>query len=546
MAPQRRFRFQSLLLFFAIISLMGCGPEKIFKDPPTSVATGLQFEDKIQGTALGGTVFINRAVDDSDASSYVLRWGSNGAPASTSDEFKSNYIGRVTIVASNNSIPYKYELYIPELPPEELNIDSIMVFTSNPAGENPIGIEVALNNLIEAPLAPTAHPQNVSFSDQNTRVTIQGNIEFVGAIDESNIHYYTLRYAGDDGCPLQTAAISQIPVGANYAYTISERTVISAARSVVVIAGNEHGEAVETDCALYSSSNTAEFNIITESQTPYWPARKVLIGEDTDDTEFVTALIEIQGSNDERDLSTGYYINLNDGTNGSCNTLLEFFPKKGKRQWHELQLDQWAVPTGATQFLVSTGTECGFEPHGQPHQIAIKNNIGQWFQIKTDAGKCLRAEDSEPTEFPDNDGQSSHLRLVDCDAYDEAQRFTRHTLDIGANEAFHRIVSVSKGGCIWRRDNTQTQEWQLMKSCNSGVGTVIRTATNGDNNKTFSLSIERDVSTDPEQPELEHSCAVVDGNKLISSWNNCNDANVVLVNLPRAGTENPDNYLSLY
>ena len=85
-----------------------------------------------------------------------------------------------------------------------------------------------------------------------------------------------------------------------------------------------------------------------------------------------------------------------------------------------------------------------------------------------------------------------------------------------------------------------------MKSCNSGVGTVIRTATNGDNNKTFSLSIERDVSTDPEQPELEHSCAVVDGNKLISSWNNCNDANVVLVNLPRAGTENPDNYLSLY
>jgi hypothetical protein len=549
-----KIRIDHLLLFAFFIILSGCRADALdprFREPPTSIATSIEFEDKIQGEALGGTISVVRALDDSDASAYILRWGSNGAVAQTNDEFTSNFIHRFEITGGYTDVPYEYQLYIPTPPPVDLNIDSIMVFTTNTVGDNSIGIDVALNNLIEEPLAPIEHPVSVSFEDGDSRVTIQGTIEFQAAVDETSIDFYTIRYADESGCPLQSSAIAIIEQGQAYSYTLSARTAPSSARSFVVLASNQYGEAAETDCSEYSASDHTVFNQIVPSMQPYYMAKRVKLSSDSDDTSQFTATLEIQGGNDERDLSTGYYVNLLDDSTGECSNQIAYFPKIGKRLWHTFEFTSWLIPENTTNLLISTGTECGFAG-GEPHRVEINNSRGNWYLIKSvDTELCLSAEDSEPTEFPDNDGLSSHLRMVSCDAYDTAQRFTVSNLylnDQPNSYVVYRVASVEKGGCLWRRDNAGEQEWQLMKACDDSVETQIqimsRNDDNGRRNKT--MAARNQISTDPDAPAWEYSCIVETGDKLISGWNNCNASNWSLFNFAPAGTANVNEYSALY
>lgn len=557
-------RLQPLLLPLLItpIVLTGCKGGNIQigpTDPPTSVAKKIEFTDIIPGNAIGGFIKVTRADDDSDATSYIVRWGSSYAPAPTSEEFPSNFITRFAISAARTGEPYSQEIYV-QAPPSELNIDSILVYTSNSAGENSTGVGTELINVIDINEAPTVHPVSVTFNDSDDRVSIAGTVNFGAPVDETGITSYVVRLAGETGCPLQGNALGEVAQGSAYSLTVPARTVLSASRSIVVLAKNEFGEAYSDDCNAYAHSDPATFNSIVPSDQPYFMANRATFktatgmptdaqSADNDDSVRYHAYLTVQSSRDERDLGTGYYINLGDSDGNCIKPALAFLPPAGgNRIDQEVEIDLPDMAANISKILVSTGTECGFtaNPNGPPHELALNNHLGDWYQIKSaTSGQCLQVMDTEPTQIPDNDGQSNDLRLVNCDAQNLAQRFSMQYMG-GGNENYdyyvYRVRSEYNGGCLWRRTNTDAQEWQVKKDCSiSELGTelqvIARSSTNGYRNKTLAV---RDAATSPQQ----FSCAIETADRLVSGWNNCAGSNSFF-NFAPAGTHDNSQYAVL-
>lgn len=534
-----------LLLSVAVVSgCKGTNPPTVHPQPPTSIAAALVFEDKLLGDGLGGKVLVARSPQDSDATSYVLRWGSNGVPVPVSDSFPSNFIARLEITGGYTATPYEYELYFPALPPAELGIDSIIVYTANSVGENPIGLATQFINVIDDPGATFAFPQAVSFSDADARVSIAGTISFVPPADESSISGYAVRFVGSTGCALDREPLAVIAVGQAPSFSVSNLTPPSSARAFAVIPRNLDQREPDR-CADFPKTDTSAFNQIVPSATPLFMASRVTLTPDSDETDNLTLTLQVQGSFDERDLSTGYYINLLDDRTGACSSRLAYFPKAGNRASHRLELSQWQVPPNTTRLLVSTGTECGF-PGGEPHVITLNNARGNWHLVRsTTSGLCLRAETSEP-DFPDNDGLSNLLRLTSCDAYDTAQRFTVTTAgydeEVGA-AVIYRVTAAESSSCLWRRDNLEAQEWQLKKSCDGSEGITadiqIRARSNANGRRDKSMAVRR-----PDGTVWEYSCAIETGaDRLTSAWNNCTSP--TLFNFAPAGTTDSSRYAVL-
>ncbi|NPU91684.1 MAG: hypothetical protein HPY82_07195 [Gammaproteobacteria bacterium] len=539
--------FNSTLLFLLLLSaalFSGCkstNPPTVHPQPPTSIAAALSFEDKLLGTGLGGKVLVTRALNDNDATSYVLRWGSNGVPAATHENFPSNFIARLEITGGYSATPYEYELYFPSLPPEELGIDSILVYTANSVGENPIGLATQFTNVIDDPQATFAFPQSVSFSDTDTRVSLAGTINFVPPANEAAISDYVVRFVGSTGCALDREPLAVIAVGQAPTFSFSNLTPPSAARSFAVIP-RDLDQREPDRCAAFLHTDTSAFNQIVPSATPLLMASRVTLTQDSDETDNITLTLRVQGSLDERDLSTGYYVNVLDDSTNTCSTRLAYFPKAGNRATHTLELAQWQVPPNTTRLLVSTGTECGFTG-GEPHVITLNNLRGDWHLIKSRSSNlCLRAETTEP-DFPDNDGLSNHLRLTTCDAYDSAQRFTVTTtgFDEEANAyVIYRVTAAASNSCLWRRDNLDTQEWQLKKTCDGSEGITadiqIRARSNANGRRDKSMAVRR-----PDSAAWEYSCASeTGGDRLTSGWNNCTSP--TLFNFAPAGTTDTNRY----
>lgn len=534
-----------LLLSVAVFSgCKGSNPPTVHPQPPTSIAEAITFEDKLLGNGLGGKVRVSRSPQDNDATTYVLRWGVGESAAPINASFPSNFIARLEITGGYTATPLEYELYFPSLPPEDLGVDSIVVYTANSVGENSVGRATQFINLIDDPDATFAFPQSVTFSDTDTRVSIAGTIHFVPPADESAVSGYAVRFVGSSGCALDREPLAVISVGQAPTFSFSNLTPPSSARSFAVIP-RDLDQREPDRCADFPRTQADSFNQIVPSATPLFMASRVILSPDSDDTDNLTLTLQVQGSLDERDLGTGYYVNLLDDSTGACSTRLAYFPKAGNRAVHTLELFQWQVPPTVTRLLVSTGTECGF-PGGEPHVITLNNLRGNWHQIKSSAsGLCLRAEAAEPA-FPDNDGLSNLLRLTACDAYDAAQRFTVTTAgyDEEAGAAvIYRVTAAESSSCLWRRDNLNAQEWQLKKTCDGSEGITadihIRAQSNANGRRDKRMAVRR-----PDGTTWEYSCAIATGgDRLASGWNNC--TNPTLFNFAPAGTTDSNRYAVL-
>lgn len=519
--------------------------------PPTSVALNIEFSDTIPGSGIGGTIKVTRAVDDSDATAYIVRWGSNGVPAPVTAEFSSNYIGRLVTSGARSDVPYSLDIYVAE-PPADLDIDSIMVFTSNSAGENTNGISVPLINVIDIDNAPTLHPASVTFSDTDERVSIAGTVTFQPPASEAGIASYVIRLANADGCPLQIPALGEVAQGAAYSFEVSPRAISSASYSIAVIAKNQFGEASSENCSDYAHTDPANFNTIVAGATPFYTANRATpaVPVDDDDTVAYHATVAVQGSRDERDLGTGYFVNLGDNAGNCLTPALAQLSPIGNREWQNVEINLPQVPTNATRILVSTGTECGYAG-GAPHELTLGNNLGNWFQIKsTTSNRCLQTMASEPGQIPDNDGQSNELRLTACDSHNPAQHFLVNNIyasDDPNGYVIFNVVSETTGGCLWRRNNSDEQEWQVRKDCSSSelgneIQIIARSNSNGRRDKTLAVR-----STVAEADKL-YSCAIESEDRLVSSWDNCSTtlfSSPSLFNFAPAGTTDSTQYAVL-
>lgn len=534
------------LLLVTTATISGCKdpqPPTVHPTPPTSIASAIDFEDKLLGPGIGGKIFVTRTANDNDATSYVVRWSSNGAAAATNASFPSNFITRFEITSGVASTPYEFDLYFPSLPPAELGINGIIVYTANPVGENPNGLEIRYENVIDNNQGQPAFPQSVTFADTDERLQIAGNVSFVPPTDESNISDYVIRYASENGCALEGNLLATIARGESPTHTLAARIPPTAARSIVVIPRDLAQNEPER-CAAFPHSEAAAFNVITASTTPTYLANRVTIEADSDDSDNFTATLSIQGSRDERDLSTGYYVNLRNDVTGTCGESLAYFPKSGNRQWHTFEFTHWQIPRNTTKLMISTGTECGFAG-GEPHEIDLVNLRGDWHLIKSTTGEqCLRVGAEEPA-FPDNDGLSSVLHFADCNTYDMAQRFnvTNLWLDDGPNiGVIFQISAIDSQSCVWRRDNTSTQEWQVKRVCDGseGLTTQVQLLSAGNSGRNKRMAIRRQVGG-----AYEYSCATTTaGGQLSSSWATCSAPQ--LFNFAPAGTSEPSRYSVFY
>lgn len=445
------------------VTLSGCkgaDPTR-YNAPPTSITEAVTFVDTIQGGGVGGTVTITRAADDNDASAYVIRWGNGDVPVEL-PAGQSNYIGSIPLThTAEQQLSFNFSvLSMPE------NANSVLVLTSNANGEATSGLSIPVENMIRHPLAPTAQARSLYFSDRGSNVAIFGELSLsTNYYEASNVSFYNVRYAGADGCilPGEPVFTFRRSTGAtHYRFNIN-RLPPKNATSLVVVTGNVYGEAYLDDCSGYVRSTPEPFNYIYPDTIPYHASRAAYFtGPDTDSTYRLSRTLVIEPSEDERDLSTGYYVNWRNpsGYSSSCGDRIAYFPKNGGS--HTLVLNR-AIPRGVTEILVGTGRECvGLTTEQPAHRVALENSPnpanGTWFQIKNASnGRCISADDRGAGEA------SSGLSMATCDAYAVSQRFTVANLNITGNDDLHHVRSVKTGGCFKRE--YWSGNWQLDYTC---------------------------------------------------------------------------------
>jgi hypothetical protein len=461
-----RLRVEFAVVFsfvFLAVLVSGCndaGPPVRHDVPPTSIASSLEFNDTVMGAGFGGDLVIQRGTGDNDASSYVLRWAAGGAPLA-----QNSYIGRAEITRTDESsltIPFSV-LSVPS------GADSLLVLTSNATGEATTGISVAVANIHAHPNAPKSKAVSIQFTDDAYyQVDVGGSVYVTANAGDYDVFEYVVRYAGADGCVLPGEPALRIrSQRRSTRYTYYKRLYYTAppveARSLVVLASNYYGEAYESNCNNYVRSSLTGFNRYYASTIPYYSLERAFFqADDSNDTHLFSATLEIQPSKDERDLSTGYYVNWYStsawGTQG-CGPAIRYFPKTGGKHFHTF--NNFEIPLGRSQIVVSTGRECVGTTTTQPPTVITLNNLpaaASWYQIKNaDNGHCISAGDR------DGDAASSTLSAVACDANDISQRFTvRHVYD-EHNDDLHQIFSVKTGGCF--RREYWSGVWDLEYTC---------------------------------------------------------------------------------
>ena len=236
--------------------LNGCnldGNTTRYQTTPSSIATSADFTDSVPGLGLGGRFVVTRSPADNDASAYVLRWGTNGQPA-TLPNGQSNFIASEAIVRSDATtleIPFSVNS-VPE------GVDSIIVRTSNAMGEASVGLSVTVDNRLFNPLAPTSKPFSLHFDDSDPSLSVAGSFLFqVYNNTDNDVAYYNIHMADANGCVIAGAPLKRIRrvAGAGvYSYRLNSFDPPLAAKSLVVLAENAYGEAYQDDCSLYTHS----------------------------------------------------------------------------------------------------------------------------------------------------------------------------------------------------------------------------------------------------------------------------------------------------
>lgn len=475
-----------LTLLGSVAGLSGCledmGSTR-FTAPPTAVAAGIEFSDKNSGPQVGGTIKITPAQDgqtEFDAwtfDSYVLRWGIDGEPIPSSFGGVSSFIGRV----DRSSQPL--ELKFATTPPQSAN--SIIVYTDNALGSASQGRYINFENVIIDPRVPSAaaRPEFYKFNDGYNSVRIAGTLIFRKppaytkcnesscqeiTNTEADITKYVVRFADDNGCPFAGPAVAEIDKNSTGIYYVAigyDKTVIpsEAMTTMAMIPANQYGEAYSDTCEYAHSLTT--INRIYPSRFPHYVASSVTLSADTDDTDSLSATIDISRALDERDLLTGYYISWGFSSHSGDMYELRYFPKNGNN--HQFTFTNW-VPTidGKTydikdvSLFVSTGQENKEGEHVVEFKLGNNNRTveGSWHLINlnnehesTTTQYCIKADSS-----------NGDLKKATCNKYDMSQRFNVVNANFSGNDDMHFIRSVQfPDQCFYRADDAGAPNWRL-------------------------------------------------------------------------------------
>jgi hypothetical protein len=500
----------SLVALTILISACFNNPTR-YTEVPTAIAAGIEFSDRDTSSGLSGKVTILAADDGETASSrwtfdnYIVRWAIDGIPQPYSVTGESNLAGQL----HRTRTPLEFEINRKTLPE---GINSLVVYTSNALGSATEGFVYYFDNLLIDPRAPQHFSASVGFVDTDESLRIKGRIGFgTPAEGDSDIRFYTIRFAGEDGCPLDGDAIAKVNRvwhASSYGYNMPSAILPPAeARSITVIPGNQYADAYALDCA-YPKSNLSNFNRITPTDTPYYQAERITF-VDTNESADVSGTLTIYPSIDERDLSTGYYLEKMNGSDLPVGPAV-YFPKTGGPHTYQI--------TNASRFAryrVSTGKTPADYYHRRDITLGSSNIYGTWFTIKNKStDTCIRA-----------DSASARLSMAECDANDIYQRFNVSHTTWSAdpdNDDYHHIESVAFPGRYFNRAYTADGAW-FLGPLSENWSRVILTGFNSSqvaastvNKEWKKMAIINIVAGSP-----NYACASMYFTTLQSSWGNC-------------------------
>ena len=482
--------FAFLTAIVAPLFLQGCLEDlqpPIYNSPPTSPPIAVEFVDTSLGEGIGGAIEITRAADESSFASYMIRWGTAGVPAGDAQgimlDGNLNFIARVSKTRAEAVYYLPAETDIPE------GVDSIVVSSYNPLGESGV-VSVLIDNLIDLPRTPETRASNLTVSDSNEFAIIDASLSFESAFDESDINYYLLRYADDQGCPLPGEPAATYLAGETI--TISDQLYLGYppynARNLLLVTGNDLGEHTEADCNNYISAPEGEWNYIDYNQ-PAKEAPSALTIEDVNPELALSLEINVSPAQFELDIRH-YSVYLGSGSH--CQ-LIGQLPKGGGTLTYELSHEEYSE-TEASPFnpawvsypnqivtVVSDGENCFQFPQlsatysedsGIWHLIYLVegeetteiNNHYDSIDIPYDAAinegwdaRCMSVTGTAQDPAPE-------LVTASCNRNDGRQRFAVVTTENSENPDLHTIVSLFNGKCFARTADDGEDNW-LLEEC---------------------------------------------------------------------------------
>ncbi len=222
-------------------SIFSCTTEVPPTGPvPANGPAGVTFTDTDATAAFGGPITITRAADESDITSYRIKWGGSGNCAVV-----GNQITEVDVAGQGDIV---FDLPAGTSKPD--SAEKVLAFSANENGENASCASVDIVSNQPGPQVPANAPTSVSFTDIDDGQTIGGDITIGRAVDESDITHYVLRF-GSGGCNVQNSFIAEVAVtGSDITYQLPSNTAIPAgATELLAYSKNDVGEMADCDNA---------------------------------------------------------------------------------------------------------------------------------------------------------------------------------------------------------------------------------------------------------------------------------------------------------
>ena len=186
----------------------GRGVAIIDKGVPVNSAVALSYTDtELIAGRLGGTIFISKALNESDLTKYSLYWGKSPTSKLATTPFATlNKTGaNLSHVLLANTV-------------KPTGATHILAFTGNNDGE----MSSAVSTLIVDRGAPVDPPVSVSFSDTDLSADrLFGTISIGKSPNESNLTHYVLYWGSDSSTKLNHPAIATIEkTGSNVLFSL--------------------------------------------------------------------------------------------------------------------------------------------------------------------------------------------------------------------------------------------------------------------------------------------------------------------------------------
>lgn len=526
-----------LSAIFLLFALQGCLEDNtyIYETPPQQSPVGVSFTDTSLGEGVGGSIEIERAVDESSFSSYLIRWGIGEVAAGNGAEY---FIAKINKNRQGEIITHELA---PNTPVPE-GVDSIVVSAYNAKGES-APVSVLIDNFIGVTPSATTRPTNFVAEDQEATAQIVSDFSFEAAEDETDIEYYYLRFAGPDGCPLvgETAAP---------AYAAGSEPVIAdlldlgyppnEATNLLVITGTEFGEYTEADCANYTKAPVDTWSVIDYNIQARMPPSAVAV-TDIDEGVDIELQIDVTPAQYEFDVRH-YSVYL-----GSCVHIADL-PKGGGRLNYSLTYDQYMETDPFLPFdyfpnrqviVISDGEHCGQNPRLGAN---YEENSGEWYLIyhvnPSEVSSIISHYNGPRDGLPYNETgsnswdaqclQSTGLSVIttSCLAAEPSQRFRVVSAGDISNENAFFIQSLVDGQCFTRGDADTADAWSITDCNNSDsqkMDLVYIPAEGEEPGSSASFyRNDRIVMRANRTGSEQQSCAASDNTgEIFGTWDNC-------------------------